>query len=611
MLLKELDELHAQLVAEKRLTPKGYANKQIRFMVSLDSAGNLLSIDDAGKDKTRRLVPDIGRSGKEPAALLVVDKCQFVLGVPKTTSERDFAAGLKSHGRYVEQLQRCADEVETYDPVAATALRAVAEWASDTQRSRDEFQSRVGVTFSPTPKGVITESADMVAFRVDGVDPTELPSVRGWWAEMSTGKLTGDLEATCQVSGTTTTIARIMPKVKMRGGDATLISANFGSFERYTARKSSGAQLGVATAESTHEALNYLLGRDENHTKIGDITYVWWLSGDIDFDPINSIANPTADEAKAIFSRPWSGREGLAPSDRFRLLGFTINEARIIVRLNHTGTLDEIDQNTRRWIASIEQQRTDGSSWIPPVSKLAESIVPPKLGGGKEGDAQKAKRERIIQSILSSAVTAAPLPRSLLIAVVDRIRTVPVPRKRDGDEIDRTVVAYRLALLNAYYNKEEPMDGQESAAALCGRLLAQLEYTQWKALGKVNRTVTERFYGAASTRPRSVFPGLMKNSNAHLSAIGRNPEVAGSKVSISKSIASLSESIIAAGGFPASNGIDGQAEFALAYWSERNRSFTAGEKKKTDGASTDSVSPNSTDTEDTNETHTENPEENA
>jgi CRISPR-associated protein Csd1 len=616
MLLKELDELHAQLVAENRLTsaPKGYAEKPVRFLVSLDSAGDLLSIDDAGKEKTRRLVPDIGRSSTNAPAFLVSDTCKYVLAVPESTAKSELSKAERCWGRYVDQLQQCAGEVESVDPRAAMALRAIAAWSSDPDRCRDEFQSRIGVTFEPTRTGAITASKARIAFRVDGVDPTEFPSVREWWASKFTEKLTGDREGVCQVSGTMTTLAKIMQKVKIPGNEAVLISANSPAYERYNAKRSYGAQLGVAAAESTHTALNYLLSRDENHTKVGDITYIWWLSGDIDFDPFNSIANsnsPRPEEVKAVFSRPWSGREGRSPSDRFRILGVTVNESRIIIRLNHTGTLDQLNHNTSRWVGLIEQQRADGSRWVPPVSRLAEAIVAPKLGGGKEGDAQKAKRERIVQSLLTAAITGDPLPRSLFAAVVDRIRAVPVPKNKSGTNIDHTTVACRLALLNAYYNnKEEHMDGNESAAALCGRLLAQLENAQRRALGKVNRTVTERFYAAASTQPRSVFPGLMKNFNAHLSAVGRGPGGAGAKFGIARDVAALSERIIAAGGFPTTTGIDGQAEFALAYWSERNHIFAAIEKKK-NAAATDSVSADYSDTEYTEETHTENLEENA
>ena len=63
-------------------------------------------------------------------------------------------------------------------------------------------------------------------------------------------------------------------------------------------------------------------------------------------------------------------------------------------------------------------------------------------------------------------------------------------------------------------NRKEP-------AYLLGRLFAALEKTQTDALGKVNATIRDRFYSAASATPGAVFPRLLRTYQHHLAKMER------------------------------------------------------------------------------------------
>lgn len=54
------------------------------------------------------------------------------------------------------------------------------------------------------------------------------------------------------------------------------------------------------------------------------------------------------------------------------------------------------------------------------------------------------------------------------------------------------------------------------AGYVCGRLLAVLARAQYLAVGDVDATVVDRFYGRASVAPQSVFPVLLKLARHHL-----------------------------------------------------------------------------------------------
>ena len=60
-------------------------------------------------------------------------------------------------------------------------------------------------------------------------------------------------------------------------------------------------------------------------------------------------------------------------------------------------------------------------------------------------------------------------------------------------------------------------------AYICGRLLAVLDAIQRRALGNPNATLVDKFYGAASSAPASVFGTLLHNTQNHLAKLRKNP----------------------------------------------------------------------------------------
>ena len=88
---------------------------------------------------------------------------------------------------------------------------------------------------------------------------------------------------------------------------------------------------------------------------------------------------------------------------------------------------------------------------------------------------------------------------------------------------------YRAALIKAVLNRQNRIHHhmeKEITVALdpdnthtgyrLGRLFAVLEKIQQEAQGDINATIRDKFYGAASSSPLSVFSNLMKLKNHHL-----------------------------------------------------------------------------------------------
>ncbi len=105
----------------------------------------------------------------------------------------------------------------------------------------------------------------------------------------------------------------------------------------------------------------------------------------------------------------------------------------------------------------------------------------------------------------------------------------------------------------------------EDPAYHCGRLLAQLEELQKAAIPGVKATIVDRYYGAASSTPASVFGTLMRNHNAHVGKIRK--ERPGVGVAIQDRIGEITQKIGAS--FPTTLTMRQQAVFALGFYHQR------------------------------------------
>ena len=127
---------------------------------------------------------------------------------------------------------------------------------------------------------------------------------------------------------------------------------------------------------------------------------------------------------------------------------------------------------------------------------------------------------------------------------------------------------------------EKASDYKTRSPYLCGRLLAVLEATQRRASSSgrgVNSTLVDRFYGAASTAPASVFANLVNMATkAHLPKLRREGKElfrtrsSGEKaVNINELLTDVCDMINEAGGFPSPLKPEEQAQFALGFYHQR------------------------------------------
>ncbi len=106
-----------------------------------------------------------------------------------------------------------------------------------------------------------------------------------------------------------------------------------------------------------------------------------------------------------------------------------------------------------------------------------------------------------------------------------------------------------------------------------GRLFASLEKTQGDALGNLNSSIKDRYFGAASATPGVVFPRLIRMSQHHIGKLE-----GGRKTVAEKRIQEICSHIEA---FPGHLGLADQGLFTLGYYHQRQDLFTKKSDDKT------------------------------
>ena len=103
-----------------------------------------------------------------------------------------------------------------------------------------------------------------------------------------------------------------------------------------------------------------------------------------------------------------------------------------------------------------------------------------------------------------------------------------------------------------------------------GRLLAVCEQIQYKASdGKLNKSITDRFFPALSSRPLFVFSSLMRLSELRLAQIRRGNDSTYLKRKVGEIIDKISP-----GEIPSHLPLDEQAKFALGYYHQYQANFS-------------------------------------
>lgn len=594
MILAALNDYYHRLAERDDVSPPGYSHEQISFALVLSLNGELVDVTDvrntSGKKPmaTRISVPaSHTRSGTGSSAFFLWDKSSYVLGVSAKAgkSRQDHEAFKLLHKQSLAGAE---------DPGLRALLMFLEQW------SPEQFQSPM---FS---EDMLDKN---IVFRLDGEHHYlhQRPAALAIRAQVLAGSDAAQGE--CLVTGKQLPLARLHPALKGVNGaqssGAFLVSFNLESFGSYGKSQGENAPVSEQAAFAYTTALNHLLRRDEHNRQrlqIGDATVVFWALAKRPeqaeqaeslfaalLDPPKGDSQEAA-RLHAVLDAVSKGRPlqeldpGLDSDTRMFVLGLAPNASRLSIRFWHSDSLEFFAQRLGQHYRDL---RIEPSPWKsePAVWRLLYALaaqgkaenIPPQLAGD------------LIRAIL----TGRRYPRSLLANLVMRIRAESVGRDTKEQREKERVFGIRAALIKALLcrdvrlgvkgiNEEVPVSLDTASAHpgyRLGRLFAVLEGVQRSAMGgQVNATIRDRYYGAASATPASVFPVLLRNTQHHMSRLRKDKP--GLAVNLEKEIGEIVDGLDSR--FPKSLRIEDQGRFAIGYYHQSQARFSrAGEPSAT------------------------------
>jgi len=395
-------------------------------------------------------------------------------------------------------------------------------------------------------------------------------------------------------------IARLHPSIKgVFGGQSSggsIVSFNADSYESYGKLQGENAPVSELAAFKYTTVLNYLLNRDNKRCfSVGDASTVFWAvaadggsaqkAEQLFMQTINPSDDSEAAQLSPLVEKISQGlplkefAPDIDPLTRFYLLGLAPNAARLSIRYWLDTSFGELAQHMAEHFTDLS---LDPLPWKKPPSvfRLLIELVPYRSG-------QKSNAKDIplhlAGEMMRSILTGDRYPHSLLAQLVLRIRT------------DGHISSLRIAMIKAVLHRNHrkhlttkgvPMSLNEnfdSDAYQTGRLFAVLERIQSSAIKGANATITDRYFGTASTVPYSVFPRLLAGSKNHLSKIRKSKP--GYAVNLDKDITAIIAKLPPEFGKHFS--IEDQGRFSIGYYHQREKYFTSSSSSEPENSSSE------------------------
>jgi CRISPR-associated protein Csd1 len=303
-----------------------------------------------------------------------------------------------------------------------------------------------------------------------------------------------------------------------------------------------------------------------------------------------------------LLEAPFVGGQDTAKlaTNRFYLAVLSPNKSRLVVREWLETDIGPACRSIDRYMEALQIVYPDGRGvWWPPLPTILEALrlYTSVKQREKEGPRLPALGPDVTGKLIRCIYTGTPPPEALLTRAVRCFR-IPDPPTEDRKQRERQMqrrmamaAAMKLVLTHDKDRKEgeamEQLKTEHDAASgykqrapyNCGVLLAILEAIQRRASSSgrgVNTTLVDRFYGAASTAPTTVFANLINMATkAHLPKLRREGKeffkvrTQEDAVNINDLMTEACDAINAAGGFPPPLTPEQQAQFALGFYHQR------------------------------------------
>lgn len=410
-------------------------------------------------------------------------------------------------------------------------------------------------------------------------------------------------------------IALTHPAIKgvpgAQSAGAALVSFNQDAFTSYGKSQNLNAPVGARAAFAYTTALNHLTGPNSRYkVPLGDMMVLVFAdratAADVELArALSGFTSPHEDDDEPATVSPergaaqgvagmtriargtWVDDLNLGPAQgvRIYLLALAPNAARLQIRFFLHDTLGDYVGRLQQHCRDILFTDPATAEHVPSFWHLVRELFPRNADGKpRQDDSTKAKLNKLVGDLGRAVLAGHGYPQSLLPLVLDRLRS------------DGAFTPNRIGLIKAVLNSESRRraDGTreilmsvdesiDDIGYVLGRLFAVLENMQEISRGRQGKgqpTIRDRFAGAASTTPGTVFPYLLDLERAHERKAKRDQ--GGLAYSLARKIAELMVKIDGAAGFPRQMDPHQQGLFYIGYYHERQSRFAKGEAEAED-----------------------------
>lgn len=594
MILQALKEYYDRKAAdpESGIAPAGFEWKAISFVIVLNPDGMPVSLNPTyeGEGKNRRaklfLVPQAVEKTSGIAANLLWDNLEYVLGiVQKGKPERVE----RQHAAFKKRIEDLGD-------ISDSGLLAVKRFLE--RKNKEELLQ----CFTDSWRLLLQDRGNLT-FQLSGdtcliMDRQDVKSaIQKMYTTGDEGK-----RGICLVTGKKERIEQLHTAIKgvygAQKSGAKIVSFNLDAFKFFGKTQGANAPVGRASAFRYTTALNHLLSKDsKQRMQVGEASTVFWAEKENDLERqfADFFGEPPRDDpdrgVRAVESLFRSIVNGVLITDenknnRFYVLGLSPNSSRIAIRFWIVGTIPEMGIRIYQHFKDTEIIRPKNSKnywqkWQSLNAFLAAAANETKYDTNKPNLVYYRGRyfdvkPNLAGDTIRSILEGLPYPETLLQTTIRRVLA------------EREITYGRAALIKACINrstrfknpniKEELKmsldEGNTNIGYRLGRLFAALEKIQQEANPGLNATIRDRYYGAASGTPSTVFGNLMRLKNHHLSKL----ENVGRRIFFEKLLGEIIEGIEAKIAFPTHLNLEDQGRFAIGYYHQMQKFFT----KKTD-----------------------------
>lgn len=583
MILQALSGYYKRMAEEGGIAPRGFKRVEIPFLIILNQQGKFIGLRDTRDRSGNRLVArsflvpeEQGRSGSKAwqTANLLWDHYGYVLKWPKSDSEEHRKMAEKQHGSFLSNVKSLHEKFPEDEEIAAVfSFLSAGDFTH--VRKHPSWQDCAGI--SGCNISFMIEGKTRLVCQNDNVRSFITSSEPEATAAEEEGDASSEIEAVCLVSGEKRPIARLHPRTPIAGAksSAKLVSfqKNMG-FDSYGKLQSYNAPTAKSVAFAYTTALNHMLARDSRQKLfVGDATAVFWaerknplenLFAELFGEPAKENPDQLNAAVRALFASPETGTPPLDEDyTPFFVLGLAPNAARIAVRFWYPGTVAEVAKH-------IKQHFMDCAIIHGPKQPEYLSLFRLLISTATQGESKNIP-PNMAGDVMKAILTGAFYSQTLLASALRRCQAeqdVTYPRAA----IIKGVLSRDTRLNRRYSIKEGKEVGMSldpsntNPGYLLGRLFAVLERIQAESSGgwgRINSTIRDRFYGAASSTPGAVFPHLMKLKNYHLS------KLLNYKGFYEGLVGEIVDKLDADKAFPNHLNLPDQGRFAVGYYHQR------------------------------------------